>query len=241
LGLQQNPKNKGGVILGLSIEQLPETRQTILRSLKRNGPATIAELASQLEMTREAIRQHLLQLEYEGWIGKELNRDSSNGGGRPSTSYSLTADGDHLFPKHYDSLTVEVLDTVANQLGPEALIQVLSTMTKARVQEWETRLQGLKFEERIEALKGIYLEDDAFMEVEHSRDQLSLIERNCPFLNVAKRRPVLCSVTVSTLTRLLGYRVIREERFQNGDGRCVFRVLLNEPLKEGSIDFTLES
>jgi predicted ArsR family transcriptional regulator len=227
--------------VGLSVEQLSETRQMILRALKSNGPSTIAELASQLEMTREAIRQHLLQLENEGWLGRYLKRDSSNGGGRPSTCYSLTSEGDHLFPKHYDSLTVEVLDTVANQLGPEALTQVLSRMTEARVQEWETRLQGLKFEERIEALKGIYLEDDSFMEVEHSGDQLSLIERNCPFLNVAKRRPVLCSVTVSTLTHLLGYRVIREERFQNGDGRCVFRVLLNEPIKEDSIDFTLES
>ena len=227
--------------MGLSIEQLSETRQMILRALKRNGPATIAELASLLEMTREAIRQHLLQLENEGWIGRYLKRDSGNGGGRPSTCYSLTFEGDHLFPKYYDSLTVEVLDTVANQLGPEALTQVLSRMTEARVQEWEKRLQGLNFDERIEALKGIYQEDDSFMELEHSGDRLSLIERNCPFLNVAKRRPVLCSVTVSTLTRLLGYRVIREERFQNGDGRCVFRILLNEPIKEDSIDFILES
>ncbi|MCQ6282850.1 helix-turn-helix domain-containing protein [Bacillus sp. EB600] len=227
--------------MGLSVEQLSETRQMILRALKRNGPATIAELASQLEMTREAIRQHLLQLEYEGWIGRYLKRDSGNGGGRPSTCYCLTSEGDHLFPKYYDSLTVEVLDTVADQLGPEALTQVLSRMTEARVSEWETRLHGLNLAERIEALKGIYMEDDSFMEVEHSGEQLSLIERNCPFLNVAKRRPALCSVTVSVLTRLLGYRVIREERFQNGDGRCAFRVLLNEPIEEGSINFTLET
>jgi predicted ArsR family transcriptional regulator len=114
-------------------------------------------------------------------------------------------------------------------------------MTDARVEEWETRLQGLSLAERVEALKEIYLEDDAFMDVDDSGDRLSLIERNCPFLNVAKRRPLLCSVTVSALTRLLGYRVIREERLQNGDGRCVFRVLLNEPVEEGSFNFTLES
>ncbi|MDQ0201131.1 helix-turn-helix transcriptional regulator [Neobacillus ginsengisoli] len=227
--------------MGLSIEQLPETRQTILRTLKCDGPATIAELASRLEMTREAIRQHLLQLEYEGWIGRNLKRDPGNGGGRPSTCYSLTSEGDHLFPKHYDSLTVEVLDTVADQLGPEALIQVLSMMTEARVREWETRLKGLSLTERIEALKEIYLEDDSFMEVDHSGDGLYLIERNCPFLNVAKRRPILCSVTVTALTRLLGYRVIRQERFQNGDGRCAFRVLLNEPIQKGSYDFIPET
>lgn len=227
--------------MGLSVEQLSETRQMILRTLKHDGTATIAELASRLEMTREAIRQHLLPLEFEGWISKNIKRDPGNGGGRPSTCYSLTPEGDHLFPKNYETLTVEVLDTVADQLGSEALTQVLSKMTEARVREWEPRLQGLGLAERIDALKEIYMEGDSFMEADHTGDKLSLIERNCPFLNVAKRRPVLCSVTVSALTHLLGYKVIREERFQNGDGRCVFQVLLNEPIKDCSFDFTLES
>lgn len=226
--------------MGLSVEQLSETRQMILRTLKCKGSATIAELASQLEMTREAVRQQLLQLEHEGWIKGFLKRDSGNGGGRPSMHYSLTPEGDHLFPKHYDSLTLEVIDTVANQLGGEALQQVLSKMTEARVREWEPRLHGLDLAERVEVLKEIYLKNDSFMDVENSGDRLSLIERNCPFFNVAKQRPALCSVTVSMLTRLLGHRVIREERFQNGDGRCVFRVLLDEPIGEDFPIFTLE-
>jgi predicted ArsR family transcriptional regulator len=53
------------------------------------------------------------------------------------------------------------------------------------------------------------------------------------------RRPALCSVSVSALTRLLGVRVHREEKFQNGDGRCVFRVHANEPVTDWT--FTLES
>jgi predicted ArsR family transcriptional regulator len=227
--------------VSLNVEQLSETRQTIVLSLKRNGAATIAELASRLEMTREAIRQHLLQLEGEGWIEKHTKRDSGNGGGRPSMHYTITSEGEHLFPKYYDSLTVEVMDTVAEQLGAEALNQILITMTEARVREWEPLLHGLNLAERVEALKEIYMADDAFMDVEHSGDHLRLIERNCPFLNVAKRRPVLCSVTVSMLSRLLGYRVIREERFQNGDGRCVFRVLLDQPMDGSAFNFALEA
>ena len=61
-----------------------------------------------------------------------------------------------------------------------------------------------------------------------------VIERNCPYLNAAMKRPALCSVTVNSLTRLLGVRVDREERFQNGDGRCVFRVYADEPVRQGS-------
>jgi predicted ArsR family transcriptional regulator len=64
-------------------------------------------------------------------------------------------------------------------------------------------------------------------------------ERNCPFLNVARAHPAICSVSVNTLERLLGFRVIREQRFQAGDGRCVFRVQLDQPRSPGK-DFTLE-
>lgn len=227
--------------MSLNIEHLSEVRQTILQALKREGPATIADLAIRLVMTGEAIRQHLIQLEGEGWIDKHMNRTSGNGGGRPSMHYSVTSEGEHLFPKNYDALTVEVLDTIAEQLGPEAMNQILTTMTEARVQEWEPRLRGLNLVERVEALKNIYSSDDSFMDVEDGGDRLRLVEHNCPFLNVAKRRPVLCSVTVSVLTRLLGYHVVREERFQDGDGHCAFRVLLDRPIDDQSFVFALES
>ncbi|HSN18470.1 MAG TPA: DNA-binding protein, partial [Gammaproteobacteria bacterium] len=68
----------------------------------------------------------------------------------------------------------------------------------------------------------------------------TLVERNCPYLNVAMRMPRLCSVTVSTLIRLLGVRVVREERFQDGHRRCVFRVLADEPMDVKKFRFALE-
>jgi predicted ArsR family transcriptional regulator len=224
----------------LSIDHLPETRRVILYALKRNGPAMIAELSSRFNISGEAVRQQLSQLEMEGWIEKYIERAAGNGGGRPASKYKLTSAGEHLFPKQYDDLSVEVLDTVAEYLGEEALKQVLLTMTEARVSDWGPRLEGLTLHERIASLKNLYLADDAFMEVEHSGEQIRLIERNCPFANVAMRRPVLCSVTVSVLTRLLGFNVVREESFQNGDGCCVFRLNMDQPVDEGSFLFGFE-
>jgi hypothetical protein len=57
---------------------------------------------------------------------------------------------------------------------------------------------------------------------------------------VATRRPALCSVTVSTLSRLLGYQVTREKRFQACDGRCVFRVHLDQPVEPDTFRFAFE-
>ena len=54
------------------------------------------------------------------------------------------------------------------------------------------------------------------------------------------RRPALCSVSVNALSRLLGVRVAREEKFQNGDGRCVFHAYTEEPIDASTWEFTLE-
>jgi predicted ArsR family transcriptional regulator len=147
---------------------------------------------------------------------------------------------EHLFPKSYDGLTVELIDTVISQLGEESLKQILSSMTESRVQQWESRLRGLNLYDRVVALKDIYIENDSFIEIEQVEEDILLIERNCPFANVAMKRPALCSLTVNVLTRLLGLKVVRTETFQNGDGRCAFRIHSDQPVHAESYSFFIE-
>jgi len=216
------------------------TRQSILEALKREGPLAIAQLAERLGMSGEAVRQQLVQLQREGWIEALRERGPARHSGRPPTHYRLSQAGDHVFPKHYDALTVAVLDAVASELGPAALERILAALTETRTRQWEPRLAGKSFRERVEALRGIYDGEDPFMEVEEVAGGFRLVEHNCPFLNVAMERPALCSVTVSLLSRLLGVSVVREQRFQNGDGRCSFRVITDRPRPSEAPTFQLE-
>ncbi|SHF28683.1 hypothetical protein SAMN05444392_11366 [Seinonella peptonophila] len=142
--------------------------------------------------------------------------------------------------RNYDTLTIEILDTVVKHLGQQELKKILISMTESRVREWESRLLGLSLSEKIVALKEVYSTNDTFMEIEDTDDSLKLIEHNCPFYNIAMEQPILCSVTVSVLTRLLGYQVIREKSFQNGDERCVFRVLQDHPIDPDTYRFSEE-
>lgn len=91
----------------------------------------------------------------------------------------------------------------------------------------------------MEILKDLYGNEDAFMEVEAIGDGFLLAERNCPCFNVAMAHTALCGTGVSALTHLLGVRVERVERFQNGDRRCVFRVHVGRPV-EGAVTIQLE-
>jgi predicted ArsR family transcriptional regulator len=214
----------------LNIDQISPTRRALLGEFKQHGPSTISALAERLEMSGEAIRQQLVQLQREGWVEALAERAPAvrTDAGRPPARFRLTASGDHLFPKSYDALAVMLLDTVAGELGKPAFDKLLAAIAEGRVREWEPRMRGLSLSERVQALKAVYGEADPYMEVEKVRGGFRLIERNCPFLNIAMQRPALCSTTVFALSRLLGVRVIREERFQHGHGRCVFRVLTGE-------------
>ena len=225
----------------ITVDQLPDSRRAILLALKREGPSTIARLAAGLQLTGEAVRQQLLQLQREGWIEAKIAREQERGRtGRPATRYSLTEAGDHLFPKNYDLLNVVVLDAIAGELGPEAAVRVLRRVTDERVSAAEGQVRGRSLEERVNVLKGLYFESDPYMDVEQAADGFYLVERNCPYYNTAMRRPILCNVSINALTRLLGVRVEREQRFQNGDGRCVFHVHADQPIDASAWEFRLE-
>ncbi len=228
--------------MATQIKNISDVQQQILTFIKGQGETTNAIIAQQLDVSYEAVRQQLRQLESAELVISRKKRPEGQRVGRPTRVYTLSPTGDHLFPKAYDELAVELIDTLAAALGPDALRQVLASFTDESVHKWVPHLQDKSLIERLEALKGIYLEDDAYMEVDKDdlNGELRLVERNCPFLNVATRRPALCSVTVSTLSRLLGHNVTREKKFQAGDGRCVFRVHLDQPIDAEAFRFAFE-
>lgn len=213
-------------------------RSTILALLKTSGRQTIAHLAETIGVSYEAVRSQVVQLKKEGWIVQQLERDLA-ATGRPCSAYQLTPAGEHYFPKHYDTLAIDLLDAVATRLGIEQTRAILAEVAETQLQHWEPRLRGKSLDERLALLTTFYGEDDPYMRLETRDGETRLIERNCPYLNVALRRPLLCSVTVSVLTRLLGVRVVREKRFQNGDGCCAFRILADQPCTPAG--FELES
>src|SRR5206468_12583732 len=138
--------------------------------------------------------------------------------GRPATFYQLTVAGDHLFTKRYDVLAIAVMDAIGLELGVDAAKRVFARVTDTLVRTDEPKVRDKTLEQRVQAVKDWYGQGDPFMDVETTSDGFRLIERNCPFINVAMQRPALCSISVNSLTRLLGARVVREESFQRGFG-----------------------
>ncbi|MGH9461903.1 MAG: helix-turn-helix transcriptional regulator, partial [Vicinamibacteria bacterium] len=156
------------------LDTLSPSRRLVLTLLKNDGPGTIAGLAERMETSGEAVRQQLLLLQREGWVrALRTRRAGSGAAGRPATLYTLTPAGEHLFPKDYDALSLALIDAIQDTLGPEALKRVLGSLVDARVRHWQPRLEDKSLEERLDALREIYLADDPFTDV--GRDERGLL------------------------------------------------------------------
>lgn len=217
-----------------------ETKEKILTLLKERGEATTAMLAGWLDVTYEATRQQVRQLEEAGLVRAQQQANPS-GTGRPLRYYSLSGAGEQLFPKRYEALTIALIEAVDKTLGEESLRQVLAAISDKQAASWAAQLKDKNLRQRLEELREIYLEDDPYTEVRDGDEGPQLVERNCPYLQTALARPALCSVTLSTLEQLLGRRVSRVKRFQDGDGCCVFQVHLEDVLDAEQRGFRFES
>ena len=224
------------------LDDLPESRRRILLRLKLAGPSTIAALASEFGMTGEAVRQQLAPLVRQGDVSAQVGVSvpGSTGLGRPAARYRLTELGERFFPRKYEDLLAFMLDTLASEWGSDAPVRVLERLTDARVAALEPHLAGMDLAARVAALGALYEADDPYLSMEPVDGGFRIIERNCPFLELAKRKPLLCSCTVSVLERVLGCEVVREERFQHGDGRCSFRVHADKPIDASRLRFAVE-
>jgi predicted ArsR family transcriptional regulator len=215
-------------------------RQRVLLAVKNAPGSSISDISAAIGFTYEAVRQQITGLEREGWIRSELAPQAKRTVGRPLARYRLTIAGEHLFPKHYDVLANAIIATAARSMGADVVRSLLASVTDQQVQRWRPILDGLTLDQKLARLRDFYVAEDPFMAIEKATDEVRIVERNCPYLNTALEHPELCSVSVMTLRRLLGYHVTREERFQTGHGRCVFTVDLRRPLSSEDERFSLE-
>lgn len=217
------------------LDELPATRAAIFRLLKQEGFASLRRIAEVAGVSHEAARKQVADLRRNGWVDSDCPPDEAERRetipGRPPVRYCLTAAGDDFFPKQYPELGITFLDAIAAE-GDDALISVLTRITDERVAELEPRVAAVPLKRKMNVLRSIYETGDPFTDVQRRGEDYVLIERNCPYLDVVLERPDICSTTVSTLRRLTGCHVVRERRFQDGDGRCEFHVRSGEASPE---------
>ena len=83
------------------------TRRAIVNLLKQEGPMDSQMLATRLQVSAMAVRQHLYALQEEHLVTYQEEQRSM---GRPAKLWQLTSDADRLFPDRYAELSLSLID-----------------------------------------------------------------------------------------------------------------------------------
>jgi predicted ArsR family transcriptional regulator len=196
----------------------------ILMFLKMRGEATSLLISKELSITKEGARKHLLNLAQEGLI-KSVAK--SEGVGRPSTYYVLTEKGLGQFPDTHADVTVQLLRSVKNLLGENALDLLINDREKSTYQRYEKALvNASSLEERLNILSEIRNGEGYMAEWKKEGNEYFLIENHCPICAAASECQGFCRAELSNFQNLIGsaYKVERVQHILSGGQRCVYKI-----------------
>lgn len=198
------------------------TRGKVLFLLKKRGPCTVAYLSRQLELTPNAIRQHLSALERDNLVSQQPVKTGPN---KPALAFSLTTSAESLFPKRYESLLSRLVEDLERQQGRAAVCNLLSELGNSLAASHATQLANLTPEDRLNEVARIMEESGSITDWEVNGQGGVLRDFNCPYSEAAKAHAAVCEVQRSFLQRLLHPARVTID-CQRQEGRCGFRVAL---------------
>ncbi len=203
-------------------KQMPATRRRILTLLKEKGELTADELADLLGISAVAVRRHLTKLERDQLVAY---REVQRGMGRPSFVYELGEAADNFFPRRYQELALDVLVTVKDLYGNEAVDQVFEKRSRQIIDRYRRQVNGNSLEDRLEQLTKLR-EADGYMSSWQEIEEGSYIlrEANCPIMHVAETCDSACNQDMILLEDLLDAKVTRTDHLVAGGGACCYQV-----------------
>ena len=196
----------------------------ILMFLKMRGEATSLIIADELAITKERARKHLLSLSAEGLVKATVK---SSGVGRPSTFYSLTENGMARFPDTHADVTVQLLRSVKNVLGENALNLLISDRESVVYERYEKALTGTKtLDQKLKILSQKRSEEGYMAEWKKDNDTYFLIENHCPICAAATECQGFCRSELNNFRELLGpeYSIERTEYIIDNGKRCTYKI-----------------
>lgn len=204
------------------------TRGKIVAALRRRRSATAVELADEFGLSTNAVRQHLVVLERDGFV---VEKSVRRGPTKPTFEYSLTAEADSLFPQHYDKMLNAVLKSVRETLGEDALKTVLGGLGDKAADRFNRKVGDKQGRERLEAIAELLREQGVDADIVETSSGMELREHNCPYAQTVGEHPEMCSVIHTALGKSAGGKVKHIESLATGGDACRFEVSLIENLE----------
>jgi predicted ArsR family transcriptional regulator len=202
----------------LSIRQ----RELLNFLLKNKSGATVDGLSQRLQITRNAVRQHLAALENDGLVHKALTRPS---GGRPEQLYVLTDKGHEFFPRQYSWFAQLLLESIEQEPGTVVVGDRLIAMGSKVGKQLRSQYPDLKArEEKVKKLSEVMEKIGYSTKMPTAESSDTVIEAdNCVFHNLAIKDPDICKFDLALLSTFTESNVDHQECMAKGGNVCRFK------------------
>lgn len=197
------------------------TRGRIVEELRRRKSASAVDLAHHFGLSPNAIRQQLVVLERDGLV---VEKSVRRGPTKPTYEFSLTGDAEKLFPQNYDKMLGAVLRELREQYGQEGVAKVFDGIAKRTVAKAKERVTAVDTEGKAAQLTQVLREGGVVAEYNLIDGGFELHEHNCPYSEVAKEHPEVCSVIHHVLDETIGGKHVQTESLATGGAECRFEV-----------------
>lgn len=204
------------------LDLLGRRQKDLLKLLQRHKDGlTVDELGQRLEITRNAVRQHLTALEGEGLVCHGPVRPT---GGRPTQVYSLSAKGKEIFPRQYAWMAQLIVDSIRQEAGGPGLRKRLASMgTKVAEQLRGQQPGGRSRQEKVLKLAEL-MEQLGYSTAQTTVLQPNVISAdNCVFHDLAQKDSNICQFDLALLSAYTESSVDLQECMAKGGHVCRFK------------------
>jgi DeoR family suf operon transcriptional repressor len=218
----------------MATTQEPSTKQDILNYLLKQSQASAQELAGVLNVSPQAIRRHLKDLEANGLIEHEAIQASM---GRPNFVYHLSREGRDRLPDRYDEFALSLLNTLAETVGHDQVGTILRKQWERKAEEYRERLGTGAIAERVANLVKLrqaegYMAEWHPVEADNPEDTANpnqskfiVTEYNCAISHIAESFPSVCGHELEMFAAALqDCTVERTHWLVNGEHRCGYLI-----------------
>jgi len=202
------------------------TRQRIIDLLRKQGQATVEELAEWVELTQMAVRHHLNVLQAESLI-EVSHTKRQRGPGRPVQVYSLTNKARKLYPQEYVQLTDLLVQEIIARIGQDGIIDIFNSLAARLVKDAPPPREAQAFEERLDDVVGFLREKGYVVEWERMNGQYMIYHLDCPYRQFAQRHQEICLMDSKILEDTLNVTPRRISCIASQDDKCAYIIPAN--------------
>jgi len=199
-------------------------RQILELLLENKEGLSIDEIAGVLNISRNAVQQHIAALELDGYLKMGVLNKTL---GRPVRSYVLTEQGINSFPKQYAWFSELMMTELKNEMGSIAFQHYLHKLGSKLSENFLYLFTGKQLDEQIEELLKIMngLGFKTKSVTNPDTDERAIEACNCIYHDLAQKHEEVCEFDLTLMSSLLDKDIEHVECMAKGGAVCRFKIV----------------